>query len=251
MKMLRRLLPLAFVVSLTAMRCFGDVNGCPVEVYSPGPNVSMSVNRPAQCPIYVTQAGQWVDFAATIDVDDIVTDAQVRFESAGNAPLGGWHPVHFNTSGGSTPNDPYDDHSFSSVYGQYTANIHGQAQGTDYARVQFVIEQSSLGEALAFLSFQISQAVDLEGPMQAGPTEFITLSSTLHDPDLVQPVTYQWERNGVVLTGKTQSTLTTWVEGVAYADFKVTVTDVNGLSRAQSHRVEIAGGCDGFSCEGH
>ena len=99
--------------------------------------------------------------------------------------------------------------------------------------------------AILDLQYNIGAGARMVGPSEVLQSEPITVTLSVHDPRMVEPLTYNWTQNGSPVYGT--SVLQTMPSAVGSNLIQVTVTDPLGHSQSAELNV-MAKSCDSAGC---
>jgi hypothetical protein len=261
-----RALPL-FVLPIMALQCGGNattstgyypiiVHKCGVEqiVSYPGEESegNVYVDKPAECPISLTNAGTNFEFSATgefaigtfwnHDLDTELDIINANGQIVKHTIASSWNAV--NPDGTScTFNCPTHDAVYlGDLYPAGTAGF-GLTVQEDQADMRLFLDGNLWHRYLGHLPYNHLPAVTLSAPDEVPPGNSFDLDASLHDPSFVPPITWRWTDNGSLLAAT--SSHFTWAGSPdgSTDNFQVTVTDANGLTSTQTKQV-ITRQCD-------
>lgn len=203
------------------------------------------VEQPAQCPVRIAITSR-VDYGANAElrVSQWSRMINTRFLDK-NREVTGFITSPTYVWGSGRGADTLD---IASIDGYYIAGqgMRSFDPGTDYA-IHEVLRHGTWMVATAHLDYAHgTPGARVEGPSTVLPSESFRLVGYTDDPFLVPPVSYEWRRNGSVISHGRE---VVWYgsEWAEVHEFQFTVRAADGHSHTQDHRVQ-AKSCDFQGC---
>lgn len=228
------------VTILVSAGCGGSSPGqtlvgqkCDVVTHDDFPPVNLTVEKPAECPIYIPGANYGVTFLETGTFGPgQLGDYGLTFYNAANQFLNAqWSAISSVCAPFSSCSE--DRLTVSGIYPAGTAGFGGSQ--TDRA-VNDIVLSGRRRLATAMLTYQQSQAVRIVGPSAVLPYENFTLDGDLNYANAVPPLSWVWRRNGLQI-GSSESLSYSGGAPGEWLFFDVQVTDGGGQAWNTSYNV--------------
>jgi len=254
---LPHLAALAFVVLTAAAACDGIPSGiggrtqvrvaCPLNYDTSWPTQQgrLYVDNYAQCPIRV-YGPRLLTYAATAKLKVGTFGRTIRLDFVNHAGQPRqWYlesPYRYASGAGS---DTLDLYQFNNSYSAASAMV-GGAPGADTVYHEVTGPYARQLRATLAIKYEYGPPLSIAGPAVVLPSESWTLSSTIHDPALIAPLTYAWTRNGV-WAGDSPTVSYGSSSSGEQNSFQVTITDAQGRTATGTHYVQTKT-CDFAGC---